>query len=400
MSIENPVAAVTRALPRLDQAVVEVPMNSRRARRGVLRGDGERNHQVASMELFYDLVYVFAIIRLSGFLFDHLNLQGVWQAGLLLLAIWWAWVDTAWLTNWFDPERGPVRVMLVGVMVATLVMATALPQAFGDRGLLFAVGLAAAQAGKFAFAVVWTRDRRGLHRNFERVFSWRAAAGVLWLAGGLASGAARGVLWTAAVTIDSLGPLLGFPTPGLGRSTTHDWNISAAHMAERCKLFLLIALGESILVAFLGSVALWLVYVDPGFGVTARAFAASADPGRVGLIAYTYLHVPMVAGIILTAVGDELAIAHPRGHAGAATVAAVLGGPALFLAGQVLFGRAVLAVWPVSRLVGIAALGLIAPVGRDWSPLALSASALLVVAAFSWWDRRAAHDDQLLEVLE
>ncbi len=149
--------------------------------------------------------------------------------------------------------------------------------------------------------------------------------------------------------MDSLGPAFGFFTPGLGRSTTRDWHISGAHMAERCKLFLIIALGESILVtgatfgesdftpaalaafivAFLGSVALWWVYFDLSFDAAERAFESSSDPGRLGRFAYTYLHIPMVAGIIVTAVGDELVIAHPFGHATPDIVATVLGGPAL-----------------------------------------------------------------------
>src|SRR5215212_10335076 len=95
--------------------------------RGLLRGEGERNHQVSSMELFFDLVYVFAITQLSHLLAERLDLPGALQTALLLLALWWAWVDTAWVTNWFDPDRRPVRVMLVGTMVAILIMAVALP---------------------------------------------------------------------------------------------------------------------------------------------------------------------------------------------------------------------------------------------------------------------------------
>src|SRR5215207_2545997 len=227
--------------------------------RGLLRGEGERDHQVSSMELFFDLVYVFAITQLSHLLSERLDLRGATQTALLLLALWWAWVDTA------------------------------------------------------------------------------------WLAGGLASGPSRTIFWVAAVAMDSLGPATGFVTPGLGRSITRDWNISAEHMAERLKLFLIIALGESILVtggtfaqlditpatlaafvvAFLGSVALWWVYFDLSFDAAEQAFASSSDPGRLGRFAYTYLHIPMVAGVIVTAVGDELVIVHPFEHASLATMATV-----------------------------------------------------------------------------
>jgi low temperature requirement protein LtrA len=375
----------------------------------LLRGEGERDHQVSSMELFFDLVFVFAITQLSHLLLTHLDAGGAFQTALLLLALWWAWVDTAWLTNWFDPDRRPVRVMLIGAMVATLIMAVALPEAFGERGLVFAVAFVAMQVGRTAFAVVGTREDPGLHRNFQRILAWQAASGLLWLAGGLTSGPSRPIFWVAAVTMDSLAPAVGFATPGLGRSVTRDWNISAEHMAERCKLFLIIALGESILVtgatfaesdftraalaafivAFLGSVALWWVYFDLSFDAAEQAFASSSDPGRLGRFAYTYLHIPMVAGIIVTAVGDELVIAHPFGHATPDTVATVLGGPALFLVGHLLFKRAVFGDWSISRLAAIAILGIIAAVGRDWAPLALSVVALLVIATVSWQDMRS-----------
>jgi len=179
-------------------------------------------------------------------------------------------------------------------------------------------------------------------------------------------------------------------------------------LAERCKLFLIIALGESILVtgrtfgqlditpatlaafvvAFLGSVALWWVYFDVSFDAAEQMFASSSDPGRLGRFAYTYLHIPMVAGIIVTAVGDELVIAHPFGHATPDTVATVLGGPALFLAGHLLFKRAVFGVWSIPRMAAIVALGIVAVIGRGWSPLAMAIVSVLIIAAVSWQDAR------------
>src|SRR5215208_2284067 len=375
---------------------------------GLLRGEGERDHQVSSMELFFDLVFVFAITQLSHLLLTNLDAGGAFQTALLLLALWLAWIDTAWFTNWFDPDRRPVRFVLIGIMVASLIMAVALPEAFGDRGLLFAIPFAALQVGRFLFAVVATRDEPGLHRNFQRILAWRLASGLLWLAGGLAAGPLRPIFWVTAVAVDACGPAFGFFTPSLGRSTTRDWNISATHMAERCKLFLIIALGESILVtgrtfgqlditpatlaafvvAFLGSVALWWVYFDLSFDAAEQAFTSSSDPGRLGRFAYTYLHIPMVAGIIVTAVGDELVIAHPFGHATPDTVATVLGGPALFLAGHLLFKRAVFGVWSIPRMAAIVALGIVAVIGRGWSPLAMAIVTVLVIAAVSWRDTR------------
>src|SRR5215210_5982689 len=190
----------------------EETMIERLHAQGLLRGEGERDHQVSSMELFFDLVYVFAVTQLSRLLGERLDLPGALQTALLLLALWWAWVDTAWLTNWFDPDRRPVRVMLVGTMVAALIMAVALPGAFGPRGLVFAGAFVAMQVGRTVFAVVGTREDPGLHRNFQRILAWQVASGLLWLAGGLASGPPRTIFWVAAVTMDSLGPALGFVT--------------------------------------------------------------------------------------------------------------------------------------------------------------------------------------------
>jgi low temperature requirement protein LtrA len=360
------------------------------------------------MELFFDLVYVLAVTQLSHLLLEHLSLRGVMQTVLLLLAVWWAWVYNAWFTNWFDVDRRPVRLVLVGVMLASLIMSSSLPEAFGERGLLFAGAYVAMQVGRTLFVVAALESEPALRRNFERILAWLVASGVLWLAGGLAHGAARDTFWLAAVVVDYAAPAAGFFTPGLGRSRTTDWTITGGHIAERCQLFLIIALGESILVtgatfgqlpfspetvaafvvAFLGSVALWWVYFDRGAEDSSAVIAQSADPGRLGRSAYTYFHLPMVAGIIVAAVGDELTIAHPTGHADMVTALAVLGGPALFLAGHALFKRAVFGVLSLPRLAAIAALAALGPVSLAVPPLALALAATLTVAAVAAWDAR------------
>jgi low temperature requirement protein LtrA len=381
---------------------------------GGLRRVGERAvPRVTSMELFFDLVYVLAVTQLSHLLIEHLDPHGAAQAALLLVAVWTAWIYNAWFTNWFDPDRRVVRLVLVAVMLASLLMSATLPEAFGERGLQFAGAYVAMQVGRTAFVIAALREDPGLRRNFQRVLAWLLASGVLWLAGGLAHGGAREALWLGAVAVDVVAPMCGFFTPWLGRSRTSDWTITGAHLAERCQLFVIIALGESLLVtgvsfeelpfsaatlaafvvAFLGSVALWWVYFDRSAEAASRVIAASADPGRLGRSAYTYCHLPMVAGIIVTAVADELTIAHPGGHADAAAIATVLGGPALFLAGHALFKLAVFGVPSVSRLVAIVVLALLAPVGVVVSPLALATAATVVVAAVAASDSRLRPSD-------
>ena len=210
--------------------------------------------------------------------------------------------------------------------------------------------------------------------------------------------------------VDLTAPACGFFTPGLGRSRTTDWTITGGHMAERCQLFIIIALGESLLVtgttfgelplsaatvaafvvAFAGAVALWWVYFDRSAEAASGVIAGSADPGRLGRSAYTYCHLPMVAGIIVTAAGDERVIAHPGGHASVATTTTVLLGPALFLAGHALFKRLVFGRLSVPRLLAIVALAGLWPVGSAVSPLLLAFVATLVVAAVAVSDTRMA----------
>jgi low temperature requirement protein LtrA len=377
-------------------------------RGGLLRPASRRGHRVTATELFFDLVYVFAVTQLSHLLLEHLSVRGALQTLLLLLAVWWAWIYTAWLTNWLDPERRAVRLMLLTLMLLSMIMAASLPEAFHERGLLFAATYAAMQVGRSLFAVVAMAPQPQLRRVFERIVCWSAAAGALWLVGGLLPYGAREVLWVAAVLVDYAGPVVGYVTPGLGRSGPRDWTITGAHLAERCQLFLIIALGESILVtgatfgqlpfsaatiaalgvAFLGSVAFWWLYFDRAAEDSSTVIARADEPGRLGRSAYTYFHLPMVAGIIVAAVGDELVIAHPGGHTDAALAAVVLGGPALFLAGHVLFKRSVFGLMSWHRLAAIAVLASLAPVSLVIPPLDLSAAATLVLWAIAAWDAR------------
>jgi low temperature requirement protein LtrA len=366
--------------------------------------------RVTFVELFFDLVYVLAVTQLSHLLLEHLGVHGAAQTALLLMAVWTAWIYNAWFTNWFDPDRRVVRLVLLGVMLASLLMSASLPEAFGERGLVFAAAYVTMQVGRTVFVIAALGEDPGLRRNFQRILSWLVASGLLWLAGGLAQATAREALWLAAVVADFTAPACGFYTPGLGRSRTTDWTITGGHMAERCQLFVIIALGESLLVtgttfgelplsavtvaalvvAFAGSVALWWVYFDRSAEDAGEVIARSADPGRLGRSAYTYCHIPMVAGIIVAAVGDELMLAHPGGHAGAATAATVLGGPALFLAGHGAFTRMVFGRVSVPRLLAVLALGGLWPLSPVLSPLLLAAAATLVVAAVAAADAMAA----------
>jgi low temperature requirement protein LtrA len=259
--------------------------------------------RVTNIELFFDLVYVFAVTQLSHHLLSDPTVRGALQAGLLLVMVWIVWGYTTWVTNWLDPERIPVRLLLVALMLVSLAMSAALPRAFGDLGLVVGVAYAIQQVGRTVFMVMALRGHP-LQANFERILAWCVVSSAFAVAGGLAHGHARALLWVLAVGVDLAGGTVGFYTPGLGRSHTSDWTIEGGHFAERCQAFILIALGESIviigatlsgeksataagvtafIVAFAGSVAMWWLYFDQSAEAAAEVIARSADPGRLGV---------------------------------------------------------------------------------------------------------------------
>jgi low temperature requirement protein LtrA len=358
--------------------------------------------RVTHVELFFDLVYVFAVTQLSHHLLSHPTITGALQTALLLAMVWLVWAYTTWVTNWLDPARIPVRLLLIGLMLAALVLSAALPEAFGDRGLLVGVAYAVMQIGRSIFAVVALRGRP-LQRNFQRILAWCVVSGALAAAGGLAPGG-RAWLWLAAVGVDLLGGVAGFYTPGLGRSATTEWTIEGGHFAERCQAFILIALGESLvvigatlarllasgisageatafLVAFIGSVGLWWLYFDRSADEAARVIAASADPGRIGRTAYHLIHPVMVGGIIVVAAADEVILSDPGATGSVSTAWLVLGGTALFIAGHAAFKVAVWRLAPWSRLAAVAVLGLLGLAAPRLPALALGACAAAVVVA-------------------
>jgi low temperature requirement protein LtrA len=371
------------------------------------RGGGHQH--VTNIELFFDLVYVFAVTQLSHYLLSKLTVAGALQVGLLLVMVWLLWVYTTWVTNWLDPERIPVRLLLLGLMLVSLVMSAGLPQAFGDGGLLVGCAYAVMQIGRSVFAI-WALPGAALRRNFQRILCWCCVSGALAVTGGLAGGGAREALWLAAVGVDLLGGAAGFYTPGLGRSSTQEWDIEGGHFAERCQAFILIALGESIVVigatlagllsgplagphasvaptvaafviAFVGSAGLWWLYFDRSAAAGAQTIARSADPGRLGRSAYHLIHPFMVAGIIVVAAADEIVVSDPAAHARAATSWLILGGTGLFIAGHAAFKAAVWrrVSWPrLGALIALALFGLLAP---HVSVLILAGCATVVVLA-------------------
>ncbi|MBS1878381.1 MAG: low temperature requirement protein A [Actinobacteria bacterium] len=368
----------------------------------VLRAASGSEQPVTYMELFFDLVFVFAVTQLSHYLLGHLTVKGAAQTLLLLLVVWWAWIYTTWMTNWFDPDSVPVRVVLLAGMLASLVMAIAIPGAFGDRALAFAGGYVALQLIRNAFIVLATRPESPLHVSFRRILAWSAWTGVIWIVGALLEGEARTLVWILALVCDYAGPFAGYWTPGLGRTATTDWELEHAHFAERFQLFVIIALGESIVLTgasvsdqqltaaswlalglgFALSAALWWLYFDEVAGRSAADFEAAADErGRLGRDAFTYLHLPIIAGIIAAAVALELVIADPREPLGSAGLIVLAAGPVLYLLGHVGFRLRMIGSFSRKRVAAIAAVVVAVLVTSAAAALVSLAAVVLVLAA-------------------
>jgi len=383
--------------------------HSRSGRTSLLRSRGVGGHgKVTNIELFFDLVFVYAVTQLSHTLLHGLNAIGALQVLLLFLAVWWVWVFTSWVTNWLDPERPIVRLSILILMLAGLLLSIALPEAFGARGLLFAGAYVFMQVGRTLFVLWALGDAAPANtRNFQRIAVWLVISGVLWLLGGWLDGQWRWPLWIVALALEYAGPALAFYVPGMGRSSTTDWDIDGGHLAERCSQFVIIALGESVLVtgssfadslsqpqallafvsAFVGSVAMWWIYFDLGAERGSRAIRQSADPGRTARIAYTYLHLLIVAGIIVCAVADELTLRGPQQRTDAVTGAVLLGGPALYLLGNALFKKTVNATnLPLSHLLGLVLLAALGLTLTHWSIAALGMATTAVLVLVALWE--------------
>ena len=192
---------------------------------------------------------MFAVTQLSHLVIDgHLRLESIARATFLLVVAWWAWIYTTWMVNWFDPRSTLVRVLLMGVALASLLMSAAIPTAFTTHALLFAGAYVLLQVGRNLAATLMLAHHEPLRLVYARNTAWTAAAGVLWIAGALVSSSDRIAVWGAALAVDLLAPLIGYRTPRLGRSTTADWPVRGEHFADRFQAFIIIALGESIVV--------------------------------------------------------------------------------------------------------------------------------------------------------
>ena len=352
----------------------------------VSRKATEGGESASFVELFFDLVFVLAVTQLAHTLAVSLEggdaMPGLLQAAVMLLALWWVWVYTAWITNWLNPETGPIRGLLLVLMLLGLLMSTSIPEAFGDRGLLFATAYVSMQVGRTLFAAfAMARHNAAGASNLRRLGLWFSIAGVFWIAGGIVGDPSiRLGLWALAVGIEYAAASLRYKLPWFEDSDADVWDLASGHLAERAALFMIIALGESLLVtgryfaenditpegvaAFLaataGALLLWLVYFNRAERRGRKFMEESDEPVQVARYSYTYVHVVLVLGVVLVAVADELVLAHPLKGTDGLTPLLVYGAPAIYLLGNLWFKKSTGTFPLASHMVGIVPLTVLA----------------------------------------
>jgi low temperature requirement protein LtrA len=303
---------------------------------------------VKPLELFFDLVFVLGFTQCTALMENQPTWEGVGRAMLVLAVLWWAWVGFAWLTSVIEPEEGAVRIVMFAATAGLLVVALCVPQAFGDRALLFAGAYGVVRAAHIALFLIASRDDPALRRSVVALAVSTASALGLLTGASFLGGWAQAGLWAVAIVVDWGGPAL---------FGTRAWKLVPGHFAERHSLVIILALGESIVslgvganadltvgvvtAAVLGialAAALWWTYFDVVALVNARRLTMATEGGERNALArdsYSYLHFPMVAGIVLAAFGLEETLAHVGDPLEAVAAFALLGGVAIYLLAHV-----------------------------------------------------------------
>jgi low temperature requirement protein LtrA len=350
--------------------------------------------RVTPLELFFDLVFVLAITQCTALMAARPTWEGLGQGLLVLGLLWWAWVGYAWLTSVVDPEEGAVRFAIFAAMAALLVVALCVPQVFGEEALLFAGAYAAVRSAQIALFMVASRDEPELRRSVIGLGASTSLGIGLLVAGALAGGTAQVVLWVLALVLDMSGPYL-FGSEG--------WKLVPGHFAERHGLIVLIALGESIVAigvgagsgvdagivaaAVLGTAVaaeLWWLYFDIVALVAARRLSHAAEGRERNEIArdsFSYLHFPMVAGIVLLSLGLKTTLAHVDDPLKLVPAVALLGGTALYLLAHVAFRWRNVHRFSAPRLLGAIVLVALLPAAVELPALATLGLVAALLAA-------------------
>jgi low temperature requirement protein LtrA len=363
-------------------------MTSRRgARRPRISAELRERDVVKPLELFFDLVFVLGFTQCTALMVAEPTWQGIVRGMLALAMLWWAWTGYAWLTSVIDPEEGAVRIAMFAAMGALIVAALCVPEAFGDRALPFAIAYGVVRAAHIALFVIASRENPGLRRSVVGLAVSSAIGVGLLVGAAFLDGVGQEALWGVAILIDWGGPAV-FGVAG--------WQLVPAHFAERNNLVIILALGESIVALGIGAdltltagvitaavlgvalaSALWWTYFDVVALVTARRLTLATQGRQRNALArdsYSYLHFPMVAGIVLAAVGLKETLGDVDDPLEAVEAFALLGGVAFYLLAHVALRLRNARTINVQRLV--LAVGLLAAI-----PLATTIPALATLAA-------------------
>lgn len=381
---------------------------SKASRQHWLRKDDHESTKASFPELFFDLVFVFALIQLSQTLTADFTFGIAFDALIFIFALWWVWIHTTWVTNLLDAEIVPVRLLLFGMMFLGIVLAIALPKAFDEAGLVFALAYAGMQLSRSLFALyAFKGTDEASFMTFLRITVWLTVSSAFWIAGGLVSPDSRVIFWIAALAIEYAAPMFRYWMPGIGASPPETLDVNGEHLAERCALFVIIALGETIITtgktasshadeggiifvvlvsAFLTTVLMWWIYFHDGQEEASDKAEETSEPQTTADHLFTYGHLPIVAGIILAAVGEDFALTHPHDKGAFGHALAILGGPILFLGGTLWMKIVSLKAvpWPHCAGIAIALAGFLAVPHVESYALQLMAVALLLIVAF--WD--------------
>ena len=357
---------------------------------GVVLRHGE---PVSPLELFFALVFVLAITQCTALMAEDPTWAGIGRGLIVLGLLWWSWVGYAWITSVVDPDEGPVRLVVFAAMAALLVASLCVPGAFGDLALVFVIAYGAVRAAHIALFVLASRDDPGLRHSVTGLAASTALGVGVLIVGALLEGNARTAVWAVALVFDMGGPLVIDPS---------GWRLVPGHFAERHGLIIIVALGESIVAIGVGAgagvdggviaaavlgmavaCALWWAYFDVSALAAGRRLVQEESVpvrNRLARDGFSYLHLPMVAAIVLIALGMKTTLAHVGDPLGWETATALVGGTALYLLAHVGFKLRALRTLSVHRLVAAVALVAFVPLAHELEPLLT----VTVVASVLW----------------
>jgi low temperature requirement protein LtrA len=373
-----------------------------------MEGAPEREARVTPLELFFDLVFVFAFTQVTSLMSADPTASGVFRGMLVLAALWWAWAGYAWLTNTMDPDEGGVRLAVLAVVGALLVLSLAVPQAFGSSALLFGIAYFIVRALHLVLYAIAGRDDPDLLDAVRRLVPTATLGPALILTAAFLDGAPQYALWAVALAIDYLGVLIG---------RAEGWRVSPHHFVERHGLIIIIALGESvvaigvgasghpldagvIVAALLGvgvAASLWWAYFDWVSIVVESRLASASGAVRAALArdAFAYLHLPMVAGIVLFALGLKKTLANGSDPLATVPALALTGGVALYVLAHVCLRLRIGGGLGHGRPTAVLALVVLMPVSLEVSALlalacvAVVCTALIAYEALRYRETRA-----------